>query len=123
VRPKKVYLFGVSPVPEKPDAFLTRLAGFAKYAINQKGGKVTAGELAVATGQREGAIRLGLEWLAAGGHVSIQREEDVLLLSSGNGESNQYLQRELYLAVKGILEETAAYRVHFQRAEAASFME
>ncbi|MGB8984883.1 MAG: single-stranded-DNA-specific exonuclease RecJ [Anaerolineales bacterium] len=124
VKPKKAYLFGISPAVEKPEDFLSRLAGFAKYAINQKGGKVTAGELAVVTGQRAGAIRLGLEWLAAGGHISIQRdEEDVLMLSTGDGEINQYLQRELYIAVKGILEETAAYRAHFQRAEAQSLME
>jgi single-stranded-DNA-specific exonuclease len=123
VRPKKVYLFGVSPLTEKPDAFLTRLAGFAKYVINQKGGKVTVGELAVAMGQREGAIRLGLEWLAAGGHISIQRDDDTVLLSAGNDELNQYLQRELYIAVKGILEETAAYRAHFQRAETESLID
>jgi len=123
VRPVKVYLFGVSPVAEKPDAFLTRLAGYAKFVINQKGGKVTVGELAVAMSQREGAIRLGLEWLAAGAHISIQRNDDAIYLSPGNGELNQYLQRELYIAVKGILEETAAYRLHFQRADAASLMD
>jgi len=123
VKPKKVYLFGVSPVTEKPDAFLTRLAGLTKYVINQKGGKVTVGELAVATGQGEGAIRLGLEWLAAGRHVSVQRDDDAILLSPGNGELNQYLQRELYMAVKGILEETEAYRLHFQRAEPERLME
>jgi hypothetical protein len=79
----------------------------------------------VVTGQREGAIRLGLEWLAAGGHIAIERdgEQEAVLLARGNGELNQYLQRELYLAVRGILEETAAYRAHFQRAEAASLME
>ncbi len=118
VRPKTIYLIGISPTPEKADAFLSRLAGLAKYAINQKAGKVTVGELAVATGQREGTIRLGLEWLAAGGHISIRRDDETVRLSAGNGESNQYLQRELYLAVKGILEETEAYRAHFQRAEA-----
>lgn len=123
VRPKKVYLIGVSPVSEKADAFLSRLAGLAKYVINQRGGKVTVGELAVVTGQREGAIRLGLEWLAAGGHISIQRDDETILLSTGNGELNQYLQRELYLAVKGILEETEAYRAHFQRAEAESLID
>jgi single-stranded-DNA-specific exonuclease len=123
VRPKKVYLFGIAPAPEKPDAFLAHMAGFAKYVINQKGGKVTVAELAVAAGQREGVIRLGLEWLAAGGHVSIQREDRTVHLSAGNGESNQYLQRELYVAVKGILEETAAYRAHFQRAEAERLIE
>jgi DNA-binding transcriptional regulator PaaX len=123
VNPKKVYLFGISPVSEKADAFLSRLAGLAKYVINQKGGKVTVGELAVVTGQREGTIRLGLEWLAAGGHISIQRDDETVLLSTGNGALNQYLQRELYLAVKGILEETEAYRLHFQRAEAESLIE
>jgi hypothetical protein len=125
VRPKKLYLFGVAPLPEKADAFLARMAGFAKYVINQKGGKVTVADLAVATGQREGAIQLSLEWLAAGGHVSLQREaaQGTILLSAGKGESNPYLQRELYIAVKGILEETAAYRAHFQRAKAESLVE
>jgi single-stranded-DNA-specific exonuclease len=123
VKPKKVYLFGVAPAPEKADAFLARLAGLAKYTINQKGGKVAVAEIAVATGQREGAVRLGLEWLAAGGHISIQRDEGTVRLSPGNHESNPYLQRELYLAVKGILEETAAYRAHFQRADAESLMD
>jgi single-stranded-DNA-specific exonuclease len=125
VKPKKVFLFGVSPASEKADAFLSRLAGFTKYVINQKSGRVTVGELAVATGQREGAIRLGLEWLTAGGHISIQRDasQEAVLLSFGNGELIQYLQRELYLAVKGILEETEAYRAHFQRADAESLME
>jgi single-stranded-DNA-specific exonuclease len=122
VKPKKVYLIGVSPEPEKADAFLARMAGLAKYVINQKGGNVTVAELAVATGQREGAIRLGLEWLAAGGHISIQREDGAVHLGPGNHESNQYLQRELYTAVKGILEETAAYRLHFQRADAESLI-
>ena len=123
VRPTRVYLFGVSPEPEKADAFLARMAGLAKYVIHQKGGSVSVSELAVVTGQREGAIRLGLEWLAAGGHISIQRDDGTVHLSSGNHESNQYLQRELYLAVKGILEETAAYRLHFQRAEPESLID
>jgi single-stranded-DNA-specific exonuclease len=122
VRPKRVYLFGIPPLTEKADSFLSRLAGFAKYTINQKGGKVTVRELAVATGQREGAIRLGLEWLAAGGHISIQRDDETVFLSSGNGDLNQYLQRELYVAVRGILQETAAYRAHFQRADAESLI-
>ena len=125
VRPKKVYLFGISPDQEKADAFLTRLSGLTKYVINQKEGRVTVAELAVVTGQREGTIRLGLEWLAAGGHISIHRDgsHDAMLLSPGMGDLNQYLQRELYMAVRGILEETAAFRAHFQRAEAEKLIE
>ena len=123
VKPKKIYLLGVSPAQETAsarlkmtDEFLSRLAGLSKYVINQRGGKVTVLELAAATGQRESAVRTGLEWLAAGGHVSVQSSEDAVLVSAGNGEPDQYLQKELYIAVKGILEETAAYRAHFARA-------
>ena len=123
VKPKKIYLFAVTPStqgnsgPSKTtDEFLSRLAGLTKYAINQRGGKVAIQDLAAATGQRESAVQIGLEWLAAGGHVSIQAQEDSLHVSIGTGESNQYLQKELYIAVKGILEETVAYRAHFARA-------
>jgi hypothetical protein len=117
VKPNKIYLFGVSPNAEKADDFLSRLAGMAKYVINNKEGKASVQEFAAATAQHENAVRIGLEWLAAGGHVSIVSEEESLFLSKGNHEVNQYLQRELYIAVKGILEETAAYRAHFTGAD------
>ncbi len=120
VKPKTIYLFAVDPPMEKADEFLSRLAGMAKYAINQRGGKVNIRELAAATAQREATIRLGLEWLGAGGHVRVRNEADEITLSAGDGIMNPYLQRELYIAVKGLLEETAAYRVHFTRAEAES---
>ncbi|HXD11951.1 MAG TPA: hypothetical protein VN653_17925, partial [Anaerolineales bacterium] len=116
VKPKKVHVLGIAPRPEKPDEFLARLAGMTKYAINNKDGKVSIKELAAATAQRESVIRIGLEWLAAGGHVTVSGEADAVLLSIGNGEVNQYIQKELYTAVKGILEETAAYREYFSRA-------
>jgi hypothetical protein len=109
------------------DEFLARLAGMMKFAINQRGGKVSIKELAVATAQREATIRLGLEWLGAGGHIKVRDEAeslpllaDEITLSAGDGIANQYLQRELYIAVKGLLEEMAAYRNYFSRADAES---
>lgn len=122
VRPKIIYVFGISPPEEKPDEFLSRLAGLCKYVINQRRGKVSLSELASATAQRESAVRIGLEWLAAGGHVSILPEDEALTLSKGSGETNQYLQKELYVAVRGILEETAAYRAHFAKADLNNLM-
>ena len=120
VKPKRIDLIAVAPAAERTDEFLARLAGLTKFVINQRGGKVTARELAGVTGQRQGAVQIGLEWLAAGGHVSIEHLEDTYLLSKGNGNTNQYLQKELYVAVKGILEETAAYRAHIGRASVDS---
>ncbi len=123
VKPKIVHVFAVSPAKEKTDEFLARLAGMAKFAINNKGGKVSVNELAVATAQRVNAVRIGLEWLSAGGHVTALPEDEAVLLSAGNGEANQYLQKELYLAVRGILDETAAYREYVSRAKIESLFE
>jgi len=122
VKPKRINLLAVSPNAERTDEFLAKLAGLAKFVMNQRAGKVTARELAGVTGQRQGAVQIGLEWLAAGGHISIERlaSQDAYVLSKGNGATNQYLQKELYIAVKGILEETAAYRTHFARASVES---
>ena len=120
VKPAKIHLFAIAPQQEKTDEFLARLAGLAKYTINQRAGKVTVTELAGVTGQREKAIQIGLEWLAAGGHISIEHQDGTVLLTGGKGEINQYLQKELFIAVRGILEETAAYRAHFSRASVDS---
>jgi single-stranded-DNA-specific exonuclease len=120
VKPKRIDLIAVAPPVERADEFLARLAGLAKFVINQRGGNVTAQELAGVSGQREGAVRIGLEWLAAGGHISIEGQDGTYHLSRGNGTTNPYLQKELYTAVKGILEETAAYRAHFARASIES---
>ncbi|MCC6568889.1 MAG: hypothetical protein IT315_06595, partial [Anaerolineales bacterium] len=117
VKPKIVHVFGVSPAKEKTDEFLARLAGMAKFAINNKGGKVSVDELAVVTAQRVNAVRIGLEWLSAGGHVTAVPEGEAILLSAGNGEANQYLQKELFVAARGILDETAAFRDYFSRAD------
>ena len=123
VQPRIVFVFAVAPPAEKPDEFLTHLAGLCKYVLNQRRGKVNLQELAAAMAARESAVRIGLEWLAAGGHLAVSGGDDALVLTRGNGEANQYLQKELYVAVKGILEETAAYRAYFAKADIHRLME
>ena len=114
VKPKTVYVFAIPPAEEQPEDFLNRLAGLCKYAINQRGGKVTLPEFAAAMASREGAIEIGLQWLAAGGHLSVSVDEDQVKISTGNsGLSNEYLKAELFVALRGILKETSAYRKLF----------
>lgn len=122
VKPRRIYVFAVSPQAMSTDEFLKQMAGLAKFVINQRAGKVTVQELAAVTSQREGAVQIGLEWLAAGGHISARAEPEAYHLSAGNSNTNQYLQKELYTAVKGILQETAAYRAHFGRASLKSLL-
>lgn len=117
VKPRKVYLLARPYEEEKVEEFIIRLSGLVKYALHRRGGKATIRELAAATAQREATVRLGLAWLDASGHLSVQQEDSQLHLASGSGHAEPYLQRELYTAIRGMLEETAAYRAYFCKAE------
>jgi hypothetical protein len=128
VKPRIIYLIAITPEEHfskitgenKTDQFLSHLAGLTKFTINQRHGMVKISELAAVTAHREITVRLGLEWLSAGGHLSLEEEDGNYQIKAGEGEASLYLQRELYIVIKGLLEETAAYRAHFVRAEAKS---
>jgi single-stranded-DNA-specific exonuclease len=113
VKPKTISIFAIPPAEERPEGFLNRLAGLCKYAINQRGGSATVHELAAAMASRESTIQIGLDWLAAGGQLSVNIEENTINLSVVKEEKNPYLQTELFIALKGILNETSAYRKYF----------
>ncbi len=121
VKPKTVYVLAI-PLTEdsvnslgasKADEFLSRLAGLCKFALNKREGKTTIHELAAAMASRENAIEIGLEWLAAGGQVAVEINEDDVLLSLTILEKNPYLQSELFIALRGILNESTAFRKFF----------
>ena len=67
VEPARVCLFGRDPGADTPDAFIRRLTGLVKHALNARGGRAPIAPLAAATAQRETTVRLGLAWLAARG--------------------------------------------------------
>jgi single-stranded-DNA-specific exonuclease len=113
VKPKVIYVLAIPPAEEKVEDYLNRLAGLCKYALNQRGGKATIHELAATMASRERAVEIGLQWIAAGGHLSVNVEEDEIALSAEGREANLYSQKELYIALKGILNETTAYRKYF----------
>jgi single-stranded-DNA-specific exonuclease len=122
VKPKRIHLFAVPPAEEKPEEFINRLAGLCKYALNQRDGRTTIPELAAAMAARETAIRLGLEWLAASGQVQVEVEADQVSLSAEKAPSNPYLQAELFIALKGVLNESGAYRKYFAKVEDAGIL-
>jgi single-stranded-DNA-specific exonuclease len=114
VQPKIVYVFAKPPAEQKPDEFLTYLAGLCKFVLNQRRGKTTVSELAAASAARDSAVQLGLEWLAAGGQLTVSIEDDAVLLSKETQEKNPYLQAELFIVLRGVLNETSAYRNYFR---------
>ncbi len=110
VKPKTVYLFAIPPAEEKPEDFLNRLAGLCKFALNKKEGKATLYELSAAMAAREAAVEIGLQWLASTGQLTASIEDAIVLLSKETQEKNPYLQAELFIALRGVLNETSAYR-------------
>ena len=119
VSPKAVYLFGVDPDLDRLEEFLQRLAGLTKRALRSSQGQVDVSTLAAATAQRESTVRAGLAWLEARGHVTVHTADgdgDVVYLAPGSqtvqGDLSQKAAR-----LSALLEETAAYRSYFARAE------
>ena len=117
--PERVALFAVDPGLDKPDAFLRRLSGLVKHTLNNRMGRVTLAELAAATAQREMVALLGLRWLASTGSIHVvEQAGGGLLIGRGNGRPAEQGERDLAAArLRAALEESAAFRAYFRRAE------
>ncbi|MDY6875897.1 MAG: single-stranded-DNA-specific exonuclease RecJ [Chloroflexota bacterium] len=117
VAPETVYLFGIPPGLDRPEEFLKRLAGLTRHALNSNQGRARISTLAAATAQREATVRTGLAWLEARGHlIVLDADNDEIHLAAGHQTASDDLPR-IAAQLQALLEETAAYRAHFARAE------
>ncbi len=116
-RPSRLVLFGRPAAADDPKLFLERLAGLVKFAIHQRQGATNFPALAEATAQREAAVRLGLEWLAAKGQIVFESRGEELHLAAGDQAGNPYAVGELESGIRTVLAETHAYRLYFSRAD------
>lgn len=123
VQPKKVVFFGEQFFDDRPQPFLSRLAGLVRYCLTERKGWVNVTELSAATAQTERAVRLGLAWLAARGHITrVSPESDAMQFVTGGFNRPPDLQRiEKELTI--LLEETAAFRSYYLRADLANLVE
>jgi single-stranded-DNA-specific exonuclease len=116
VKPEIIYLCSVAPEAGHFVAFLKRMAGLVKYAINEQGGRAKITRLASASAQREAAVSISLIWLEQRGLIKILEETNQeVLLSPGPGQGSP--SPEITALLKSILEETAAYREYFVRMD------
>jgi single-stranded-DNA-specific exonuclease len=126
VSPEIVYLFGVRPATETPEALLKRLAGLAKYAVRTQAGVVSLERLAASTAQRTAAVRAGLTWLEGTGHLALLEEAgDRLLIGAGTGpgKASSPDSERIYEILKAILAESAAFRDYFATAAKDSLLD
>ena len=118
VAPETVYLFGIDPGLDHPEAFLKRLAGLTRYALSSNQGRVSVSTLAAATAQREATVRQGIAWLAVRGHLVVLGEDgDEIQLVEGSHVADPKGFGKPLGSLKALLEETVAYRAHFARAD------
>ncbi|MGA2489823.1 MAG: single-stranded-DNA-specific exonuclease RecJ [Anaerolineales bacterium] len=118
VHPCKVYLFAVTEPVESPEAFIERLSGLLKYAINRRAGKCSFSELASATAQRAVTVRKGLQWLASQGEINITMEgKDDFAVFLGASLKKPLESSRLWAEIQSLLAESAAYRTYFKRAD------
>ncbi len=121
--PKVVYLCGFDPGIDELELFLKQLIGLVKFTINNKHSLADLAELAAVTSQRKLTIQLGLLWLEANGDIQIlDRSGDIVSIVRGTRSSSNSLSgfdRQL----RGLLQETAAYRKYIRLANIESIFD
>jgi single-stranded-DNA-specific exonuclease len=123
VDPEEVVLFAHDPGMDEPPAFLKRLAGVAKFAIQARRGRLDLELAAAATSQSVRTVRAGLEWLASRGQVTIVKQQsDYWQLVAGDGGADQPASETAYARLSGLLAETAAYRAYAQSAPPSALL-
>lgn len=117
VRPGRVILIGVDPELDALATFAGRLAQLLKYAVERKDGRAEVARLAAACAAREATIRAGLAWLQARGIFDVEAldAESVAVARAEQPADADVIPFEARL--KHLLEDTAAYRRHWLRAE------
>ncbi len=121
VKPEKVLVFAISPGMDELKPFLERLAGLLKFVLNKKAGKTSLTELAAATAQKVAVARLGLEWLSKRGQVSVEFSGENLHLTAG-GVLDEIAALTVESQLRSLLQETAAFRAHFEKSDLKSLL-
>ena len=122
VSPQVVHLFAVDPGMDRMEAFLERLAGLVKFALQRNEGWMRISVLAGATAQTDVVVRAGLEWMAGRGIVNLSSmEDDEIQLAAGDQAEGEDLVLKTE-KLKDLLAETAAYRTYFTRVEAKQLL-
>lgn len=124
VKPRCLVLFALPPGDETPERFLIRLAGLVKFELNRSDGAVVIPlrRLAAGCAQTETAARLGLQWLAGNGQITLDFDADGnACLAVGLGQRQTDLTT-LEIRIRDLLTESAAYREYYSTAPVDSLL-
>jgi hypothetical protein len=121
VSPRRVVLVA-RPAPfDTFPALIKQLLGLVKFAIVRNEGELMLYGLAATLGHRPTTARLGIDWLAAQGRLSIYADKgDVLVLRPAHKSPDPQSAAALEETLQAALAETAAYRQFFRQASLAA---
>lgn len=122
-RPKRVVLFAVPGGSDSPADFLKNLTGMVRYALRARGGQVALFRLAEALNQRISVVEAGIRWLSARGFITIQAESQEGWRLAQGGVPDPERVKLMETALRSILQETAAFRSFYTRAEPEEILE
>ena len=117
VRPVVVVLFAVQAGSDDPQSFLAQLGGLVRHALRTREGEVSISQFAGLLNQREITVLLGIRWLIARGFVrSVEMDNHAVVLAEA-GVPDMAAAADLEKAIRSALEETAAFRSFYLRAD------
>jgi single-stranded-DNA-specific exonuclease len=112
VEPERIFFLGIDPRMDDVSEFLNRLAGLCRYAISRQNGEINLNRLAGAMAQTQAAVRVGVGWLEAKGHISVEAETiESLQISKGQPSNPVMASPALIIESLGfLLKESASFR-------------
>ncbi len=117
VAPEEVIWFGRDPGLGEASAFLQRLAGLVKHAMQAKGGWIDLEAAAAALAHRAATVQAGLEWFAARGQLAIvERQDGQWRLAADKNQPDSQAAATARVRLDALLAETAAYRSYLRSA-------
>lgn len=118
---RQVIVIAKAAPSDSAEGFIKRLVGLVKYAQRAYEGEIFLPRLAAAMGQREFTVRLGLDWLAAKGQISVEWLDGERAQITEGGEPDPTSLEEIQGTIGALLMEAAAYRAYFRKADLSTF--
>jgi len=93
------------------------LIGLVKFSLKTKHGRVNLTELTAAMAHKEITVKVGIEWLSDQGYSSKYTSGGDEIIFSNEGRRVSTEMSMISDQLKTLLEETAAFRVFFIKAD------
>lgn len=120
--PEHVVVFGLDPNLDNFKGIMERLAGLAKYAVQNKNGQISLKLLAAACAADIETIKIGLQLWEAMGKLGLDFSAEWVSIRLENAQPNQSIIDILQSIMKELLEESRAYRRYFKIGEINSLL-